>query len=365
MDAAQTTEFDMKRLPLLPVLLALGLGLLLANVARADGRAGSIEFSDGHKLTGAISLTAGKDLKIFVDSAQVAIALDEVKEIHFVPEKEEMWEGFYFPNAGQTTQVKTGEVYPIRYIKTQITLANGKVVEGHLYTTVFYCEGDDSTDKVVVMSKQSGPNKTKLSDLVYPTVIHFDVAAADAGFAQIDLTKVPLQNAKPPVFLSKPELALLNAQQTEGKPIWTIPINDSGRILFSVQADDGVHVAWPDSPPDPDMKQAADTGIKNMQDFYDGRTVLGYITDTDAGDIYTLAMLKRIAAAVNGDGSAFTDGTAYSLVILRWKYDPDQKKATLMNRAMLAIGRQNASNALPNVIKQPELLSDISGNKQN
>ena len=87
-------------------------------VARADGRTGAVTWSDGHRESGQISLTPGKDLRMFTGAGQVSLKLDEVKEIHFKPEKEEMWEGFYFPNAGQATQVKTGEVYPIRYLKT-------------------------------------------------------------------------------------------------------------------------------------------------------------------------------------------------------------------------------------------------------
>ena len=109
--------------------------LAVSGVALADGRPGAVEWSDGHQVTGVISLTAGKDLHVFTTTSQVSIALDEVKVIRFTPEKEEMWEGFYFPNAGQATQVKTGEVYPIRYLQTQITLANGQVIKGHLFTT--------------------------------------------------------------------------------------------------------------------------------------------------------------------------------------------------------------------------------------
>jgi hypothetical protein len=348
-------------------LLALGLVAACCGAVRADGRAGAVEFSDGHKVTGGVSLTPGKELKLYTDVSQVSLSMDEVKEIRFKPEKEEMWEGFYFPDAGQTTQVKTGEVYPIRYLKTEITLADGKLLQGHLYTTVFYVEGDDTTQKVVVMAKQTGPNGTKLAELIYPTVIRFDAVSSAAGFSQIDLTQASLPDMKPPVIVRRPDLALLPVQPIEGKSIWTIPVaNAAGQILFSVQADDGIHVAWPDGEPNPDMKQAADTGLKNMQDFYDNRATIAYITDADAGDIFTLCMLKRLGKSVAGDGSAFPENIVpYSLVILRWKYDPDQKKATLLNRALLFIGRQDATHPLPTILKQPALLSDISGNKQN
>jgi hypothetical protein len=331
---------------------------------RADGRAGTVEWSDGHKATGDISLTPGKDLRVFTDSKQVTVTLDEVKEIRFKTEKEEMWEGFYFPNAGQATQVKTGEVYPIRYLQTQITLGNGQVVEGHLFTTVFYVENDDGAQKVVVMAKQTGPNGTKLADLLYPTAIRFDGGAVVTASAQIDLTQAGFAPLHPPVILTRPDLTLLPVQATEGKPIWTVAVDDPKKILFSVEAADGIHVAWRDAELDPAMKQSVETGLKVMQDFYDDRELLGNFVGDDGTDIFSLVMMKRLAKSVDGNGTPTpSDITPWSLVVLRWKYDPDQKKATLLNRAMLTIGRQQGNSGAPVVFKQPELLQDISGGK--
>jgi hypothetical protein len=323
-----------------------------------------VDWSDGHKVAGDISLTPGKDLRIYTGSTQVTVTLDEVKEIEFKPEKEEMWEGFYFPNAGQATQVKTGEVYPIRYLQTQITLGNGQVVEGHLFTTVFYVENDDGVQKVVVMAKQTGPNGQKLADLLYPTAIRFEGGAVSTASAVIDLTPAGFAPLHPPVILRKPDLTLLPTQPTEGKPIWTVAIDDPGKLLFSVEAADGIHVAWPDATLDPDRKLAVDSGLKVMQDFYDDRKILGSFVGDDATDIYSLVMMKRVGKSVDGGGTPTpSDITPWSLVVLRWKYDSEQKKATLLNRAMLVIGRQQGNSGLPTVFKQPELLQDISGSK--
>jgi len=328
-------------------------------VARADGRTGSVEWSDGHKLAGDISLTPGKDLRIFTSTSQVSVSRDEVKDIRFTPAKEEMWKGFYFSNEGQATQVKTGDVYPIRYLQTHITLANGQLVEGHLFTTVFYVENDDGAQKVVVMAKQTGANGQKLADLVYPTAIRFDTGASNAASSQVDLTQAGFVDMQPPVIVVRPDLTLLPVQQTTGKSIWTVPLSNPGQLLFSVEAADGIHVAWPDAEPDPSMKQAVETALKLMQDFYDTRTLLGSFADTDAGDIYSLVMMKRMGAI--NDVSA--DEIPWSLVILRWKYDPEQKKATLLNRVLLVTGRQEGNSPLPMVFKEAALLKDISGSK--
>jgi hypothetical protein len=347
-------------------------------LAHADARPGSVEWSDGRKLAGAISLTPGKDLRLFTGTGQVSVQLDEVKAITFKPEKEEMWQGFYFPDAGQATQVKTGEVYPIRYLQTQLTLADGKVLEGHLFTTTLYVETDDATEKVVLMAKQTGENGQKLSDLVYPTSIHFDTDAASAGSSQIDLTKVNLPGSHPPVVVAKTDLALLPSEQAEGQQVWTVPVGDPTKILFAIQATNGIHVAFPcdhiltgtnepltpDSPEiknavfcqlkDHSMAKALDTSLKTMQDFYDTRTLLGCFWEDD--DVYSLVMLKR-----TGPTNGFpADRIPWSLVILHWKYDTDAKKTTLLHRVSLAMGRAEGNSPLPTVLIEPELLQDIT-----
>ena len=337
---------------------------LLAGVARADGRAGTIEWSDGHKQTGDISLTDGKSLRIFTSDAQVTLTLDQVKEIRFTAEKEQMWEGFYFPNAGQATQVKTGDVYPIRYIKAQVTLGSGQVVEGHLNTTVFYIEDDNGTQKVVMLAKQTGENGEKMADLLYPTDVRFDAGTTSSATAQIDLTSANFPAAKPPVIVTRPDLSFVAAQQIPGKPVWTVATDDPTKLFFSVEAADGIHVAWPDTLPLPDAQAAVQTGLNVLRDFYDTRTLLACTGDAATGDVYTLTLMKRLARSVDGNGDATPAGIIpWSLVVLRWKYDPDQKKATLLNRVLLKIDRVNARTPMPKISVEPALWHGITGGK--
>jgi len=278
--------------------------------------------------------------------------------MRFKSEKEEMREGFYFPNAGQATQAKTGEVYPTREIRTEITLADGKVLVGHLFTTTVYVETDDTTEKVVLMAKQTGTDGQKLADLTYPTLIHFDSAAPSAGSSQIDLTQAGLPGLQAPslVVVAKPDLGLPPPQQVEGKPIWTVPLGDPTKLLFAVQAADGVHVAWPSQEADPAIQQAVTASLATMQDFYDTRTLLGCFAEADSGDVYSLVMMKRLATTY----SFSADKIPWSLVILRWKYDPDEKKTTLLNRVPLATGRAEGNSPLPSVFKNEALLHTIT-----
>ena len=338
----------------------------------ADARPGSIEFSDGHKLAGAISLTPGKDLRLFTATGQVSIELNEVKELSFKPEKEEMREGFNFPNAGQATQAKTGEVYPTRSLQTEITLADGKILDGHLFTTTLYVESDTVTEKVVLMAKQTWTNGQKLSDLVYPTLIHFNDAAVLAGSSQIDLSESGLSITHAPIVVTAPELAVLPVQETPVKQVWTVPQGNASILFLSIETSNGIHVMWPQEPianngiikgwpspsyppavDDPAIHQAVQTALTEMQDFYDTRTLLGCFAEED--DVYSLVMMKRL-----GPTDSFkADKIPWSLVLLHWKYDRDAKKPTLLNRVSLAMGRSEGNSPLPQVFKEPELSRNI------
>jgi hypothetical protein len=323
----------------------------------AAARPGTVTFSDGKKMTGDITLTPGTQLKLFTSGQPVELPLEETKEFKFTAEKEQEAQGFYFPNAGQTTQVKTGDIYPIRYIHTAITLPDGHVVEGHLFTTVLYVQNpDDGTaQKVVLEAKQTGADGQKLSDLPYPTGIVFTDAAA--GTSKLDLSKESFPSAKPAVVLSQPDLAPVSLQPTGTPQVFNLPTPDPKKIFFSIEATDGFHVAWPADEPDPGVIAAVQIGIKNMQDFYDTRKLVGTWADPNGTDIYTLVMMSRRGVSYGMDASQIP----YSPVILHWNYDSDTNKANLVNRAPLGIGRANNGSPVPSILKNSALLNDISG----
>ena len=71
--------------------LAVLLALSCSGLVRGEGRAGTIQFSDGHVLSGGIALSPGKSLLVYTtDTTPVTLDLSQVKEIRFKVEKEEM-----------------------------------------------------------------------------------------------------------------------------------------------------------------------------------------------------------------------------------------------------------------------------------
>ena len=328
--------------------------------AHADGRPGAITYSDGHTQTGDLYLSPGKSLRIYTtETTTVSLSLDQVVEMRFKVEKEEMLDGFYFPNPGQATQAKTGDHYPVRYLSTDITLADGKTVSGHLLTTMLYLDNDDGTQKVPLMAKISGDDGQKIDDLVYAQDIRFDSSAPVAGTSVVDLTQVGFTPKSPPAFFTKSDMTALPSSQVAGKQTWTVSTNHPDQIVFGLEAADGIHVAWPGIEADPDVSKAVQDALTNMHDFYDTRTLIGCVAEDD--QVYAIVMLKRVGSMVDGGGTPITNGMIpWRVVDMHFDYDATTKRVTLLNRATLAVGRAGNNSPVPAVLKQPELLRDIS-----
>jgi hypothetical protein len=335
---------------------------LLAGIVplRADGRPGTVTYSDGHTLTGGLLLSPGKELRVYTsETVAVTLSLDQVKEMRIKVEKEEMRKGYYFPTPGQATQAETGDVYPVRYLSVEIALEDGKTIAGHLMTTMLYCENDDGTQKVPLMAKITGEDKQKIDDLVYAQDIRFDSSAPAAGGTEIDLTQAGFSPKGNPVILAKPTLAPLPATQIDGKQAWVVANDHPESVLFAVEAADGIHVAWPNGPAGPDVQKAVQTALLDMHDFYDSRTLLDCVTEDD--DVYALVMLKRVGSMIDAGGHPVTNGMIpWNVVVMHFDYDAAAKKVTLLNRATLVVGRAQGNSPVPAVLKQPELLRDIS-----
>jgi hypothetical protein len=319
----------------------------------ALARPGTVTWSDGRKMTGDLTLTPGTQLKLFTSGQPVELPLEECKQLRFTPEKEQMEEGFYFPTAGQATKAKTGDVYPTRLVHTAITLPDGKVINGHLFTTVLYVQAaDGSAQKAVLEYKQTGQDGQKIQDIPYITAIDFTDSAG--GESLLDLTKENVPGAQTPVVVSQPDLSPVALEPGATPNTWSLPAPDPSKLFLSVQGSDGFHVAWPIGDADPDIVAAVQTGLKNMQDFYDTRTLLGSTAADD--EVYTLVMLSRRGVSYGMDAGTIP----WSLVVLHWKYDEGNNKVNLVNRASLGIGRATNSGPPPPVLKSASLLGDIT-----
>ncbi|PAW76616.1 MAG: hypothetical protein B9S32_14655 [Verrucomicrobia bacterium Tous-C9LFEB] len=317
---------------------------------------GVVEWSDGRKQEGALSLTPGKDIRLFEVKTQASIRLEDVSEIVMTPEKEEMREGFTFAEPGQAKQEKNGEIYPVRYLKAKVTLRDGKVLEGHLYTTVLYIENAEKNEKVVLLAKLTGKVGQKIEDVAYPSRIqlHPSTTAATSS-CRIDLGLPALQGIESIVVFSIPDLTLLDAASVNGQ-VWTIPFGDPSRILYAIQIGSTVRVAWPENRhAESEIAVKASLASKEMEDFYDARELLACFYEPDEGNVYSLVLMRRTIQT----HSFSKDKQPWTLAVLRWKYDTEEKKTTLLNRVQLVTGRKDATQAVPTIIPDAALLARV------
>ena len=93
-----------------------------------------------------------------------------------------------------------------------------------------------------------------------------------------------------------------------------------------------------------------------MDDFYDQRTLLASTYDAETGDVYGLVYLHREAKS----HGMKADTQPWSVVVLRWQYEADTQKVTLLNRVLLTTGRKATTAVAPRVLAEAALLNALT-----
>ena len=311
-----------RHLATIAAFLVAGLGTTFA----ADpARTGTVQFSDGEDLAGAISLAPGYELKLHGPAGLSVLSLNRVRELRFAPRKEAMERKWQFVEAGRTEKEFWGEPYPVRHIAVTAVLADGDTVTGHLYTTAFYVEREDGNAKVVVRAKQRGKEGQTLEDLPYPVRITF---LDDATPTPDDLVLRVQREGKPVQAVSA--LTLGPLVRLVGKPgeggEFRLPSALGSHVLLAARTPDTLFVAWP--PPAGGAEGAAlvhsditavSNALGDAKDFFDERELLGVARDPEAGDLYSLLMLSRKGRTTLGG----TRTQPWRLGVWRWKQSGD------------------------------------------
>jgi len=290
----------------------LGFILLVSAACAQEPRPGIVQFSNGETLEGQVSLTPGAELKMVDGTTLTSLAFDKVQEIRCAPEEETLEQKWRFPVAGQTRKEKWGQPYPIRHLRATVTLAGGKTVAGHLYTTVLYVEGGEKNEKVILAAKQRGQEGETLASLVYPASVRFTSAA-------VPLPKpVRLEVGLPGevVALTRGALVRLEGQ---GDP--------TGVALFvAVRDAKGITVGWPverDA-----LLLAVQTALKDVRDFFDNLKLIGVWRDPASGDVFSLMMCERLGATTLDEAKS----QPWRCEVWRWKFEEEEKRFLLAGR---------------------------------
>ena len=302
--------------------------------AQSAPRPGKVQFSNSEVVEGKISLSPGQQLRLHVEAQIRTLTLDKVREIRMLPEGDEMVRNWRFKDAGQAVKEYSGKPYPLRSLKTTITLADGERITGHLYTTVLYVEGPDKARKVVLYAKQRGQEGETFDKVVYPAVISFsDGASGVEETIRVRIRHPSVGTTTELAALTHDALMTLEGHKTgqAGEYHMSSPLGEP--VFLALKTGSKIVAGWPKEQ-DPKLMALVQTNLAIAEDFFDDRRLLGIWLDQKASDIYSLLMLTR-------KGQTTLDGEKtqpWRLVILRWKYDEDSQRVMLAGRGFFFRG---------------------------
>jgi hypothetical protein len=85
--------------------------------------------------------------------------------------------------------------------------------------------------------------------------------------------------------------------------------------------------------------------VKDPEDFFDGKELLGVWHDEVAGNLYSLMLLHRKGGTTLGGAKS----QPWRVSVWRWKYDPETNQLMLAGRGDLFRGIIGHGDALPAV----------------
>ena len=354
-------------------------------------RPAAVYLSDGKVLTGAISLTRGRSLKLNIPKAGTLkttdmvtgedvqygkvrqFTLEPVREIRFYPQKEEMRRKWKFiektkydeetAKADYSPAAKSysGRPYPVRYLGATVVFASGESLEGHLYTATVYLQTQDKTHKLVLRSKQRGEQGTTLDELVYVRRIKL----LDEGKHVAAKISVRFKDMR-----FGPKEAVQAVTRESLTPIPTKLIDDDTCVVESAFGEDfylaarknGRYiVGWP-AKQDKELFALAEDHLKRQRDFYNEKKLLGVLEGSDGREVLALVNLRRKVAPTHfGKIGGEWDKELKSVVepwrlsIWRWKYDKTNQELLLSARGTFFRKIFLPENPTPEVITSEEL----------
>jgi len=141
----------------------------------AKTRTGTITLSDGTKLTGEISTTTDKPLRVFDENAKqyTDVPFDQVVSIKASVLWERDEKEWQFKLSGSDEKVYSGKTYPARETSYTITTADGNKISGSIAAPIYFKSGDQR--KIFILHKRDkGEVGQTVKQLLYVDRIDLD-----------------------------------------------------------------------------------------------------------------------------------------------------------------------------------------------
>jgi hypothetical protein len=141
-----------------------------------DQRHGTIELSDGTKLTATIGTTVGKPLRCWDEKAgeyrDTPMRLVKSIKAQVLWEKQE--DDWRFKESGSDIKINTGKTYPARETAYEITLLDGKTISGGIVAPLYTQDDQGNQRSFVLHKRDKGQLGQTLADLIYVKQVTFD-----------------------------------------------------------------------------------------------------------------------------------------------------------------------------------------------
>ena len=334
------------------VRLDLSLGVFLCVYFGPFAFADTVAWSNGRTWEGKVELGDSATVRLHDGRRVRSWGLDEVAEISFVPDTQNMERAWVFKEAGKTAKEFSGEPYPTMEFRSSIALRNGETVRGHLLTTVFYLTGSNRTEKLVLKYKLRGPEGQAYTDLVYAAQIRMDAGRGGSGDPSLPLG---LRACRVLVTVAgvgeQVELALVSRARMQEAEVRRTSTNafqvtlDGGDIVPAVRTGGRIAVGW-GGEATPAARGRIAQGLRDLQDFFDDRHLLAIAQDpADETTCHTLLLLSR-AARTTMDGP---NTQPWRLEVWKWRLGAEASDITAAARCVLFRGIRAPDAPLPEI----------------
>ena len=321
------------------------MGLCLAG---ADPRPGIIQLSDGTSWTGDIQLIPGGTLQVHDGTVVKTIDLVRIRSLRLSAAKEHLERNFRMPEAGKAFREEVGDPYPVREFATKVELIDGSSIAGHLMTTAMTIDvvlpdakADDPPvrHKVILPAKLQGKPGEGFQTLVFPALIRFtDQASASAAATRLQLIGGDAEELS---VLTRDGLAVLATQRNADGTFSIEPALGAGMFL-ALRSKAGISVGWPRAG-DAGLQGRIAEALKDANDFFDERVLLGTWRPEGSNDAYALLRLARRAAVVD------IPTKPWGVEIWRWHIEDNGARVMIAGRGKLFRGMAATAAEIPEV----------------
>ena len=233
----------------------------------------------------------------------------------------------------------SGLPYPLRYLAATVIFNSDEYLQGHLYTATVYLKTGGKTHRLVLRSKQRGPEGTTLDELVYVSRIKLlDEGKNIAAKINVIFNEMRFGPEDAVQAVTKESLTPIPTKMTEYDDTCVVESAFGEEFYLATRKDGKYIVGWPKEQ-DAKLFTVAKDHIERQRDFYNDKKLLGVTFGKDGKEVLTLVSLRRKVASTHfGEIGGEWDRELgkvvepWRLSIWRWKYDKVNQELILSCR---------------------------------